>query len=103
MHHPIEFIVVFALVNLPNKFLTIYIKRDFLLNLDRCALLSEPTSGLLKSLQVDNEVSRKLQDAGFPHHLALIALAASDFDVIFKDSSELSNYTFMDNARLAIF
>jgi ribosome maturation factor RimP len=87
MHHPIELIVVFALVNLPNKFLTIYIKRDFLLNLDRCALLSEPTSGLLKSLEVDNEVSRKLKDAGFPHHLVLIALAASDFYVIFKDTS----------------
>jgi hypothetical protein len=87
MHDPIELIVEFALVNLPNQILTIRVKRDFLLNLDGCALLSEPTSRLFKSLQVDNEVSRKLKDAGFPHHLVLIALPASDFDVIFKDTS----------------
>ena len=83
MNDPVELIVVLALVKLPNQILTIRVKRDFLLNLDGCALLSEPFSSLLKSLQVDNEVSRKLKDAGFPHNLVLIALPASDFDVIF--------------------
>jgi len=40
-------------------------------------------------MQMDYKVSRELQDAGFPHHFVLVALAASDFDVIFYDTSEL--------------
>lgn len=40
-------------------------------------------------MQMYDEVSRELQDAGFPHNFVLIALAASDFDVIFYDASEL--------------
>lgn len=59
MNDPVELIVVLALVKLSNQILTIRVKRDFLLNLDGCALLSEPTSRLFKSLQVDDEVSRK--------------------------------------------
>ena len=48
-----------------------------------------PPSGLFKPMQMDYKVSRELQDAGFPPHLVLIALAASNFDIILYDSSEL--------------
>jgi hypothetical protein len=89
MHDPVELIVVYVLVNLSNQILTIDMKRDFLLDLDGCALLSEAAPGLFEPMQMNYEVSWELHDAGFPHHFVLIALAASDLDVIFYDASEL--------------
>jgi hypothetical protein len=89
MYDPIELIVVYVFVNLSNQILTIAMKRDFLLDLNGRALLSEPTPGLFEPMQMDYEASRELEDACFPHHFVLIALAASDFDVIFYDTSEL--------------
>ena len=77
-------------------------KRDFLLDLDGCALLSEAAPGLFEPMQMDYEISGELQDAGFPHHFVLIALAASDFDVIFLHASELLYYALMNVALLAI-
>jgi len=53
-------------------------------------------------MQMYYEVSRELQDACFPDHFVLIAVAASDFDVIFLDSSELPYYAFMYVALLDI-
>ena len=53
-------------------------------------------------MQMNYEVSRELKDAGFPHNLTLFALAASDLNVIFYQTSELLSQTLSDIALLAL-
>ena len=53
-------------------------------------------------MEMDYEIPRELKDASFPHNLTLIALAASDLNVIFYQTSELLSQTLSDIALLAL-